>query len=133
MARQLLRHELGVELEELARDTEPAQVRPSKDAGVLLERWGPEQAGRLDDQHLVEWRAALERVQGYLVVTVDDDVPVPASVPLVECASVPDLQLVLQQHLAYFLRTRDGQRLRKEDLEWLGGDRVRRRLRRRRW
>jgi hypothetical protein len=131
MARYLLRHELGVELEELARDTEPAQVRPSKDAGQLLEQWGPEQAGRLDDQHLVEWLAALDRLQGYLVVTVDDGVSVPASAPLVECASVPDLQLVLQQHLAYFLRTQAGLRLRKEDLDWLGGDRIRRRLYRR--
>jgi hypothetical protein len=133
MARHLLLHELGVEqLDKLRPDTEPAQVRPRKDAGQLLERWSPEQAGRLDDLHVGEWRDALDGCHGYLVVTVDEEVSPPASVPLVECASLPDLQLVLQQHLAYFLRTREGLRLRKEDLEWLGGDRIRRRLHRRR-
>jgi hypothetical protein len=133
MARHLLLHELGVEqIDELGPDTQPAQIRPLKDAGQLLERWSPEQAGRLDDDHLREWRAALERWQGYLVVTVDEDVSLPTSVPLVECTSVPDLQLVLQQHLGYFLRTREGLPLRKEDLEWLRGDKVRRRLHRKR-
>ena len=133
MARHLLLHELRVEqIDKLSPVTEPAQIRPRKDSGQLLERWRPEQAERLDDGHLAEWKAALEHWQGYLVITVDDDVSMPTSVPLVDIASVPDLQLVLQQHLDYFLRRRDGLRLRKEDLQWLRGDKVRRRLHRRR-
>ena len=137
MARYLLLHDLGVEqIDELSPDTEPGRIKPRRmDSGHLLERWRPAQAERLHNFHLREWNSTLDHWRGYLVVTVDHDVPVlpgEASGQLVECASVPDLRRVLERHLDLYLHARNGRRLRDEYRAWLGSDKLRRHLHRKR-
>jgi hypothetical protein len=128
MARYLLLHALEVErIDEVGLTTELGELKPrQKGSGHVLERCPPERAGRLRADHLRMDKTTLERWQGYLVVTVDDGVsvlPGEESEQLVVCASVPDLQLVLERHLDLYLRGRNG--LRDEDREWLAGDTVR--------
>jgi hypothetical protein len=131
MARHLLLHALAVErVAEVGVNTEFGELKPrQKGSGHVLERCPPERARRLRAEHLRADRATLERWQGYLVVTVDDGVPVLAgeeSGQLVGCATTPGLQLVLERHLDLHLRRWNG--LREEDREWLRGDTVRRHL-----
>jgi hypothetical protein len=131
MARHLLLHALAVErIADVGVNTEFGELKPrQKDSGHLLERCPPERARRLRAEHLRADRTTLERWQGYLVVTVDDGVPVlvgEESEQLVGCATTPALQLVLERHLDLYLRRRNG--LQDEDREWLRGDTVRRYL-----
>ena len=111
-------------------NTEFGELKPrQKDSGHVLERCPPERARRLRAEHLRADRTTLERWQGYLVVTVDDGVPVlvgEESEQLVGCATTPALQLVLERHLDLYLLRRNG--LQDEDREWLRGDTVRRYL-----
>jgi hypothetical protein len=129
MARHLLLHRLAVDrIDEAGHDTELGKLKPrQRGSGFLLERCPPERARRLRADELRADKAVLERWQGYLVITVDDGVPVLVGEPrqqLVECTNVPDLRLVLERHLDFFLRGRNG--LREEDREWLDGEAVRR-------
>jgi hypothetical protein len=135
MARHLLLHGLrrdGVELERIEMvpsTTELAKLRPfQRRSGHFLERCPPEQARRLRRDDL---RAAVETLtkwEGYLVITVDDDVTVLAGEPrdqvgLVACGRAPDLRAVLERHLEFYLRRHGG--LIDEDRAWLDGDAVR--------
>jgi hypothetical protein len=131
MARHLLLHALAVErIADVGVNTEFGELKPrQKGSGHVLERCPPERARRLRAEHLRADRATLERCQGYLVITVDDGVPVlvgEESEQLVGCATTPALQLVLERHLDLYLRRRNG--LQEEDREWLRGDTVRRYL-----
>jgi hypothetical protein len=131
MARHLLLHALAVErIADVGVNTEFGELKPrQKDSGHVLERCPPERARRLRAEHLRADRTTLERWQGYLVVTVDDGVPVlvgEESEQLVGCATTPALQLVLERHLDLYLLRRNG--LQDEDREWLRGETVRRYL-----
>jgi hypothetical protein len=135
MARHLLRHSLEAKWinDELDPDIDFGDLKlRNKGLGYLLERYPRERAGSLRPSHLRSYGRTLETWEGYLVITVDDDVPVfsgeSPDAPLVACASLPDLQLMLEKHVGLFLRDRNG--LRDEDREWLRGDTVRRHLER---
>jgi hypothetical protein len=129
MARHLLLHALEAErIEAVDPATELGKLKPrQKRSGHILERCPRDQARRLRRDQLAADGIALEGWHGYLVVTVDEGVPVlegePVGELLVACAHPPNLRLVLERHLELHLRGRDG--LREEDRGWLGGETVR--------
>jgi hypothetical protein len=135
MARHLLlhglrRHRLEVErIEVIPYTTELRKFIPIEmRSGYILERCPPERARRLRADELRSAGDTLSDWEGYLVVTVDDDVTVlegedSEQVGLVACARVPDLKRVLKRHLKFYLRQHGG--LLEEDRRWLDSNAVR--------
>jgi hypothetical protein len=135
MARHLLLHGLRHHRVKLDRievvpyTTKPAKLTPfQRWTGYILERCPPEQARYLRADELRSVGETLSDWEGYLVITVDDSVPVlegedTEQVGLVACAHVPDLKRVLKRHLKFYLRGHGG--LLEEDRRWLEDDAVR--------
>ena len=135
MARHLLLHGLRHHRVKLDRievipyTTKPAKLTPfQRWTGYILERCPPERARHLRADELRSDGETLSDWEGYLVITVDDSVPVlegedREQVGLVACAHVPDLKRVLKRHLKFYLRGHGG--LLEEDRRWLEDDAIR--------